>query len=329
MWWSTGVSGIGRIEDRISSLYLDKTHVDRTRNSITVADAGRTVRIPASLLGTLMLGPGVTITHAAIVLLADSGTQVCWVGENAVRFYASGKSTTSGSSIAERHAWLVSRPRERMRVARAMYGIRFPGEDVSRVTMQQLLGREGSRVRRIYRENSRRTGVEWTGRSYVPGRAFDAGDDVNRLLSAGNTALYGICNAAICGLGAVPALGFIHCGLANSFVLDIADLYKHETSIPIAFNLAASGCSSERDARRAMRDKVVEFKLMTRVVHDVIGLLSPATAKGLSDPTTDGHDPTANPGALWSPEKLFVSGVNYSDEQRLNGDDDGADGQPW
>lgn len=127
-----------------------------------------------------------------------------------------------------------------------MYGMRFPGEDVSAATMQQLRGREGARVKRLYREAAQPFAVPWKGRIYQPGDAFAAGDDVNRLLSAGHACLYGVCHAAIVGLGASPALGFVHSGGATSFVLDIADLYKAEYTIPTAFRLAAAGEVQER-----------------------------------------------------------------------------------
>jgi CRISPR-associated protein Cas1 len=58
-----------------------------------------------------------------------------------------------------------------------------------------------------------------------------------------------------------------------SFVLDVADLYKAEYTIPLAFELAARGHISERDARTAFRDKVADGRLMAQVVHDVKDLL--------------------------------------------------------
>jgi CRISPR-associated protein Cas1 len=154
-----------------------------------------------------------------------------------------------------RQAYLVSRTRERLDVARRMYQMRFPDDDVTGLTMQQLRGREGARIKKVYRAESARTGVSWTGREYIPGRPLAAGDDVNRLLSAGHSCLYGMCHAAIVGLGASPALGFVHTGGATSFVLDIADLYKAEYTIPLAFDLAARRLNSERDARTAFRPR--------------------------------------------------------------------------
>lgn len=187
-------------------------------------------------------------------------------------------------------------------MARKMYGMRFPGEDVSAATMQQLLGREGARVKKIYRENSDRTGVPWDKRSYVAGDAFGAGDDVNRLLSAGNSCIYGVCHAAIVGVGASPALGFVHTGHALSFVLDVADLYKAEYSIPLAFDLAAKGQVDETDMRWALRDRFRETKFMSRIVKDIMRVLMGEVV----DPETEdnrelwtGKDDTVRSGHNW------------------------------
>lgn len=273
MWWLSDPHDIHRVEDRLSTLYAERCHVDRDDNAVVLVNKERTVRVPAAFVASLLLGPGTRITTAAVRLLADSGTAICWVGERGVRMYAAGLGPSRGSGLLLRQAYLVTRPKERLGVARRMYAIRFPGEDVSTATMQQLRGREGVRIKRLYREHARRTGVRWSGRQYVPGQPFATGDDVNRLLSAGHSCLYGICHAAIVGLGASPALGFVHTGGATSFVLDIADLYKAEYTIPLAFELAGQGRTDERSARTAFRDQVADGGLMRRVVQDIKQLL--------------------------------------------------------
>ncbi|MFI5792359.1 type I-E CRISPR-associated endonuclease Cas1e [Streptomyces sp. NPDC051677] len=282
-WWKTGPQDVHRLEDRISSLYAERCHIDRDDNAIVLVNKARVVHVPAAYLAVLLIGPGSRITHAAIALLADSATSVCWVGEHGVRLYASGISTARGSQLQLRQAWLVTRPKERVAIARRMYDLRFPDEDTAGLTLQQLRGREGTRVRKLYAQHSQRTNVPWNKRDYKPGDAFAAGDDVNRLLSAANSALYGICHAVITGIGASPALGFVHTGSALSFVLDIADLYKAEFTIPLAFDLAAKGLTAERDARTALRDAVVHGTLLPRVVADIKNLLIPEGASLLDE----------------------------------------------
>jgi len=273
VWWLAHSQDLHRVEDRISTIYVERCHVDRDDNAVVLVNRERTVRVPAAMVATVLLGPGTRITSGAARLLADSGTALCWVGERGVRMYAAGLGPSRGSELVMRQAYLVTRTRERLDVARRMYAMRFPDEDVSTATMQQLRGREGARVKRLYRHHSTRTGVAWTGRVYKPGEPFEEGDDINRLLSAGHSCLYGISHAAIVGIGASPALGFVHTGSAISFVLDIADLYKADYTIPLAFDLAARGHISERDARTAFRDKVADGKLMGQIVRDVKDLL--------------------------------------------------------
>jgi CRISPR-associated protein Cas1 len=305
MWWLSGPQDLHRIEDRLSTLYAERCHVDRDDNAVVLVNKDRTVRVPAAFVASLLLGPGTRITHGAIRLLADSGTAVCWVGERGVRMYATGLGPSRGAELLIRQAYLVTRTKERLDVARRMYAMRFPDEDVSTATMQQLRGREGARVKKIYRQESARTGTPWNGRVYKPGEPFQAGDDVNRLLSAGHSCLYGICHAAIVGLGASPALGFVHTGGAISFVLDIADLYKADYTIPLAFDLAARGHVDERSARTAFRDKVADGGLMARVVRDIKDLL---IGEGRDIDDTDLHH-------LWDEFDGHVAGgVNWAND---------------
>lgn len=273
MWWRAEPHELHRVADRISSLYVERTHVDRDENAVVLINKERTVRVPAAMLAVLLLGPGTRVTHGAMNLLGDSGTAVCWVGEHGLRMYAAGLGPSRGAHFLRRQAYLVSRRDQRLGVARRMYGMRFPGEDVSSATMQQLRGREGTRVKRIYRAESERTGVPWTGRSYKVGRPHEQGDDVNRLLSSAHSCLYGICHASIVGIGASPGLGFVHTGSAMSFVHDIADLYKAEFTIPLAFDLAAHGNTEDSDVRRAFREYLVDGALLRRILSDIQDLL--------------------------------------------------------
>ncbi|WOI61679.1 CRISPR-associated endonuclease Cas1 [Streptomyces fradiae] len=181
-WWRAGSQEVHRLEDRVSSLYVERCHIDRDDNAVVLVNKTRVVHVPAAWLAVLLIGPGSRITHAAVTLLADSGTSLCWVGEHGVRLYASGHGVARGSQLQLRQAWLVTRPKERVAVARRMYDMRFPGEKTSSLTLQQLRGREGTRVRRLYAQHAERTGVTWTKRDYVV-------TDVKNLLVPEGTAL--------------------------------------------------------------------------------------------------------------------------------------------
>lgn len=296
-----------RAQDRLTFVYVEHSVVHRDANAVTATDARGTVHIPAAALGTLLLGPGTSVSHQAMVLLAESGATAVWVGERAVRYYAHGRPLARSSRLLIAQAELVSNRRSRLKVAREMYAMRFPDEDVRGLTMQQLRGREGARIRRVYRENSERTGITWDRRDYRP-EDFDAGDAVNRALSAANSALYGTVHAAVVSLGCSPGLGFIHTGHDRSFVYDVADLYKAETTIPTAFDIAAEEFADIGGVtRRTMRDRMHEAHILERCVHDIRRILG-----GESAEVDDGWN--ADVVALWDgTDGAVAGGTNYED----------------
>jgi len=296
-----------RAGERISFLYVEHALLSRADNAITVKSSRGVVHVPAAQLSCVLIGPGCRVTHHAVMLLAESGSSAVWVGENGVRFYASGRGLTRSSRLLEAQASLVSNTRSRLRVARAMYEMRFPDEDVSTLTMQQLRGREGARVRAIYRRESVRTGVPWTRRDYRPDD-FEASDPVNKALSSANSALYGIVHSVVVAMGCAPGLGFVHSGGDRAFVHDIADLYKADTTIPVAFDVVAANVTDVgAHARRRMRDAIYEERILERCVRDVRYLLA-----GDQD---DLNDEWADVIVLWdAAEGSVAAGRNYADE---------------
>ncbi|QMU66961.1 type I-E CRISPR-associated endonuclease Cas1e [Streptacidiphilus sp. P02-A3a] len=300
---------LARAEDRISFVYLERCTVHRDANAITAQDAEGTTHIPAATIGTLLLGPGTRITHQAMSVLGETGAGVVWVGEHGVRYYAAGRALSRSSALVEAQAVCWANRRTRLDVARAMYRLRFPDEDPAGLTRHELLGREGSRLKLCYRAESQRTGVQWKGRRYTPGD-FSSGDAPNQAITAAAQAMYGIAHAVVAALGCSPALGFVHSGHELSFVLDIADLYKTEIGIPVAFDVAAQ---SPEDigprTRRALRDRVHEIDLLKRIVDDIKSLLLPA---GGDDPGADDRDRVT----LQSDRDVQVAaGVNYGYEE--------------
>src|SRR5665811_1904308 len=136
-----------------------------------------------------------------------------------------------------------------------MYARRFDEKVDESLSLQQLRGREGIRVRASYAEASRVSAVEWKGRNYDR-TSWKTADPINRALSCANSCLYGLCHAAIVAAGYSPAIGFIHSGKGLSFVYDVADLYKTVTSIPAAFGAVhAKGVGLEGTVLRAVRDQ--------------------------------------------------------------------------
>lgn len=280
-------SELTRMSDRISFIYLERCTLHREDNAITAEDADGVTHIPSATIGTLLLGPGTRVTHQAMSVLGDSGAGVVWVGERGVRFYSGGRSLTRTSALVEAQATKWANRRTRLEVARAMYRMRFPDEDPAGLTRHELLGREGRRVKACYRAQAARVGITWDGRQYLPGD-FGSGDPANQAVTAAAQCMYGIAQTTVAALGCAPGLGFIHSGHELAFVLDIADLYKTEVAIPIAFDIAAEDPEDVGSrTRRAIRDRVNEIGLLRRCVDDIKQLILPDAATDSSDGDTD------------------------------------------
>lgn len=126
----------------------------------------------------------------------------------------------------------------RLKVVRKMFEIRFGEKPPERRSVDQLRGIEGIRVKKLYGLMAQRYKVPWKGRRYAP-KDWSAGDIVNKCLSAATSCLYGVTEAAILAAGYAPAVGFLHSGKPLSFVYDIADIFKFDTVVPLAFQVAA------------------------------------------------------------------------------------------
>lgn len=285
------IANLARVEDRISFLYFEHSKINSADNAITVRNDEGIIYIPSATLSVLLLGPGTDITHDAMKLIGESGGSVVWVGERGIRMYAFGQPLTHSSTLLQQQAKLVSNTRTRLAVARKMYSMRFASEDVSKLTMAQLRGREGARIKRVYRHWSQETGVAWDQRTYNP-VDFDDATEINKALSAAHVCLYALAYSAIVALGCSPGLGFVHTGHEKSFVYDIADLYKAEVSIPVAFRTVAEHpLDVGVETRRNMRDAIYDLSILSRMVRDIKGLLLPdgATRKISSIDVSSNH----------------------------------------
>lgn len=288
-----------KVRDSLSSLYVEHARIDRHERSIAVWDQDGMTPVPAAALCVLTLGPGTTITHAAVQTLADNNCLVVWAGEENVRFYACGTGGTRSAAPLLLQARLASDEGSRLDVVKRMYQMRFTDTPAGATSVEALRGMEGIRVRRAYAQASEASGVPWEGRSYDRGNWRDA-DPVNRALSCANACLYGLCHAAILASGYSPGIGFIHTGKQLSFVYDIADLYKVDVTLPVAFEAAKEDPPQlERTVRLACRDRFRETKLLQRIVPDIQKALNVR-----EDPAED-FAPDADPALptdLWTPE---------------------------
>ena len=262
-----------KVRDSLSFLYLEHGHIDQHEKAIAYHGDMGIVPVPVASLTLLMLGPGTDITHAAIRTLAENNCLVVWCGEQNVRFYALGMGGTRSAAALLHQAAQVCDPKRRLGVIKRMYEMRFGEALPDLLDLRSVRGREGLRVRSAYARLSRQYGVAWTGRSYDR-EAWFSSDPINRAISASNSCLYGVCHAAILSVGLSPALGFIHTGKQLSFVYDVADLYKVDTTLPVAFQVAAEGGGDlERRVRLRCRDVFQETRLLQRIVPDIQKLL--------------------------------------------------------
>jgi len=302
-----------KLRDSLSYLYLEHVRVQQKHKAVECIDKQGRTMIPAAALSVLMLGPGTVITHAAVKALADNGCLVVWCGEDGTRCYAQGGGETRKAYHLLKQAELACDPQKRLQVVLRMYRYRF-GEDLDpALNLFQIRGKEGARVRNAYAEASRTYGVPWHGRRYDRS-SWGSGDPVNRALSTANALLNGLCHAAIVSGGYSPALGFIHTGKQLSFVYDIADLYKAEVTIPLAFRIAAE--SEERigpRVRQACRETFREQRLLKRILPDIDHLLDISEEVLTAGQEAD-SDP-ARPEPLWSLplELIMEEGDNGGD----------------
>ena len=270
------------IKDRLTTLFLEKGNLDVLDGAFVLVDKnGVRTHIPVGGVACLMLEPGTRVSHAAVVLASRVGCLLVWIGEAGVRLYASGQ---PGGARADRllyQAKLALDDTARLNVVRKMYALRFKEEPLARRSVEQLRGIEGVRVRKMYELFARQYKVNWKRRNYDH-TEWGSGDVPNRCLSSATACLYGICEAAILAAGYAPAIGFIHTGKPQSFVYDIADIFKFETVVPVAFRIAARNpYNPEQSVRLACRDVFRQAKLLKRIIPTIEEVLS---AGGLSMP---------------------------------------------
>jgi CRISP-associated protein Cas1 len=300
----SNLRSLPKFRDGLSFVYLEHAVVEREENSLVVfSEAGR-ISLPIANVGCLLLGPGTRLTHAAVVVLADAGCTIAWVGQTGVRFYAGGVGKSRSSRNLETQARAYSDPIKHMFIVRRLYSRRFPEPLPSNLTLQQIRGREGVRVREAYAAAAKKYGVHWSGRSYKQSDWASA-DPVNKALSAGNACLYGICHAAIVATGFSAGLGFIHVGRQLSFVYDVADLYKAEIVIPAAFETASTSSKPESDVRRLVRQRIIETRLLSRIVVDLGWLFELDDLEGVQF-DRDG------PGELWEVGANIAGGGSHA-----------------
>jgi len=291
-------------KDRMSMIFVGMGQIDVRDGAFVVIDEvnGERMHIPVGSVACLLLEPGTRISHAAVKLASVVGTLLIWVGDAGVRLYSAGQPGGARSDKLLYQAQLALDDSLRLKVVRKMFELRFGEPPPSRLSVEQLRGMEGARVRKTYQLLARQYGVKWQGRRYDPSQ-WSASDVANQCLSAATACLYGITEAAILAAGYAPAIGFLHTGKPQSFVYDIADIVKFETVVPAAFRVAARNpVSPEREVRIACRDAFKQTKLLQRL----IPMIEEVLAAGEIEPPPPA--PEAMPPAIPEPESVGDQG---------------------
>lgn len=269
------LADLPKIRERYPFIYLEHGRLEVDDSSVKwISAEGHILPIPAATIQAILLGPGTSITHEAIKVLASLNTTVCWVGEDSLMFYAVGQTPTANTRNLKKQILLASNPESRLKVARKMFLKRFPEAKIRNKSLEELMVMEGGRVRALYDELAQKYFVLWQGRAYSPGK-FELSDMTNKLLTSLNQALYAMISSIVYSLGFSPHVGFVHSGSPLPFVYDVADLYKAQISFDLAFALTEemAGIYNRNLALERFRKRVLEMELLTQAPKDILDLL--------------------------------------------------------
>ena len=260
-----------QVKDKYPFIYLEHGRLEVDDSSVKWIDSeGNVVAIPVATLNSILLGPGTSLTHAAVKTAVTANCCIFWVGEDSLLFYAAGCSPTSDTRNLRRQVKLSENSKLALDVAREMFSRRFPNASLEGKTLKKMMGMEGHRMRLMYAEKAEYYKVGWKGREYTPGH-FELSDITNRVLTAANAALYGIICSVIHSMGYSPHIGFIHSGSPLPFVYDLADLYKEELCVDLAFalTLEMAGRYDRKLVASKFRQRALEYDLLAKLAKDI------------------------------------------------------------
>jgi CRISPR-associated protein Cas1 len=232
--------------------------------------------IPYQGLSMILLAPGTTVSHDALRLLARHGTLLAAVGDGGVKFYTAPPMGQGRSEVARAHARLWADEKARLDVARHMYAFRF-GRILPHRDITVLRGIEGARMKETYQLVAAQHGIDWKGRRYD--RHNPNGADVpNQAINHAATFVEAAADVAVAAVGGLPPLGFIHEESSNAFTLDIADLFRAEVTLPLAFGVAKRVLDDptlllERTVRKEAARQLHKQKVIPKMIDRIKELL--------------------------------------------------------
>ncbi|MEW6258300.1 MAG: type I-E CRISPR-associated endonuclease Cas1e [Thermodesulfobacteriota bacterium] len=232
--------------------------------------------IPYQGVSMLLLGPGTSLTHDVLRLAARHGVLIAAVGEGGVKYYTAPPMGRERSHVARAHALLWASPGKRLDVARRLYAWRF-GRILPYKDIETLRGIEGARIKESYKLTAQKYGISWEGRHYDRDNP-NAADLPNQAINHAATFVEAAADIATAAVGALPPLGFIHEDSSNAFVLDIADLYRVDVTLTLAFGAVqefqkGKVSSLEREVRKRAAKLFRQEKLIPKMIDRIKELL--------------------------------------------------------
>ena len=254
--------------------------------------------IPFQSLSMILLGPGSTVSHDALRLMARHGTALVAVGEDGVRCYTAPPLMPDTSDTARRQmrAW-ADADGGRITIAKKMYALRL-GEVLPQQDLSALRGVEGARMRRTYRLMAQRYGIEWRNRRYDRTDP-DWADLPNQAINHASVAVTSAAVIAVTATGAIPQLGFIHEHSGEAFALDIVDLFRDTILLPAAFQSAREVMDQphleiERHTRRTTGDLLRRERVIAKMIDRIKALFQDVPPLEM-DPEDRGSLPVDEP----------------------------------
>jgi len=269
------INSLPMSRDRWTPVFVQHGRMEVDDSSVRwISSENEVVPIPIATVSAIILGPGTTITHAAVKACAECKTPILWTADDGVKFYACGTPTGSDNKNALKQVAIYSNKKKRETVARKMFSLRFgDSQPIDGKSIQELMGMEGIRIRNLYSEMGVKYSVQWRGRKY--GDNWDLSDTINKSISCANSCLYSIVMSVVSSMGFLPQIGFIHSTGQTPFVYDIADIYKPTTTIEAAFQVASVNENYNREFLiERFKEIFEENMLMKKIPKDIESILS-------------------------------------------------------
>ena len=283
LWLGGGTLAVNR-----GTLVFRRNTEDTTDNGLPQGEFD----IPFQTVSMVLLGPGSVITHDALRLLARHGTAMAAVGQNGVRSYTAPPIMPDRSGLARKQARAWADEAQRLDLARRLYAWRL-GQVLPHRDIAVLRGIEGGRMKKTYANLAQLHGIEWRGRRYNRGNP-NAADIPNQAINHAASAVEAAAAIAVTATATIPQLGFIHEDPGQSFVLDIADLFRDQVTIPAAFSAAAiyeknrNEDNIERLTRRKTGSLLRKEKVVDRMIERIKQLFE--IEKSSNTEQTDAND---------------------------------------